>query len=189
MPACWRKNDDFPGWETGLKRLDGRHDPLSDPFVILFAVRSFQFLGTEADRWADADGDASEADAAGATWQGIACAGYSNRLDDRAGFCGDQADAGSRRPDAAVERSGAFREDEDAMAFLEFADDGFQAGHVRALLVHRDRVPLRVEPFEEADEKRLASQEDHFRLVEISDQRWVEKALVIRGDEDRAIGD
>ena len=37
----------------------------------------------------------------------------------------------------------AFGENQHALAFLELADDGLEAAHVRAVLIHRDGVPLR----------------------------------------------
>ena len=78
---------------------------------------------------------------------------------------------------------------QNALALLQQLDDGFETSHVGTILIDGDGVPLLVKPFAEANEQGLAREEIHFCLVKISNQRWIEKALMIGCDEHCAIGD
>ena len=70
------------------------------------------------------------------------------------------------------------------MPFLQLADDGLEAGHVRPVLIDRDGVPLGIDPGGRSFEERLAGEEDHLCLIEVPDQRRIQEALVVRCDED-----
>ncbi len=185
----WLADEDV-GVPGGLEGGDGGHDAFGEEVVALFAGGGFaDFFGGEMDGGADGDADAGEADAAGAAGEGFACAADADGLDGCAGFGGDEADAWSGFAEVAIEGASAFWEDEDAVAFLEFADDGFEAGHVRAILIDGDGVPAWVEPCTEAAEEGFAGEVAHLGFVEVADEWGVEVAFVIGCDEDGAFFD
>ena len=114
---------------SGISQLaDGAHDPLGDAIVVVLASGGLEFFGRQADGLADGDADAGETDFSRTSGKCVAGTGDSNRLDDRAGFHGDETDAGRGFSQFAIEGAFAFGEDADAFALLELADDGFQAG-------------------------------------------------------------
>lgn len=119
---------------------------------------------------ADLDGDAGHFDFSGAAWEGFVCAADADGLDGDAGFDCDEADSGCSRADFSVEGAGTLGEDEDAPAFAQFTDDGFQGCHVGSILIDGDGVPLWVDPFCRAFEECFACEEDHFILVEVPDE-------------------
>lgn len=162
-----------------LQCLDGVHDAIGEGFVAFFAGVGFKFFFREDDGGAYFYGDAGEADFCGAAWQCLVGPVDADGLDGDACFCDDEADAGCGVADFTIHGALAFREDKDAPAFFELADDGFHGGHVWPVLIDWDGVPLWVDPFGGAFEEGFTGEEDHFVFVEVPDEGGVKEALVI----------
>ena len=177
---------DAVGFATGADFLDGAGFATGEAF---FVGVGFEFLGGKEDGRADFYGDARHRDFSGASWQSFVRAKDAHGLDRHAGFCGDHADARCGLADLAIEGALTFWENQHAPAFLEMADRCFHGAGVRLFLIDGDRVPLRIKPFPDACEEGFAGEVNHLSFVKISDERRIEKTLMIRGDENSALVD